>query len=104
MNTYISKDYRNNWKAESSTNLNDVLVFSVTTSKNSNGYLVTSASVGRKDGAFISHTVFQDFHQGIFMNHYPRITAKVVEKQHHEAIDKIQSVMMAAKKHYGLAA
>jgi hypothetical protein len=104
MKTLISKDYRKNWKAESEVELTDTLVLSITTSKSYNGQLLTTASVGRRDGIFISHSVFGDFSKFVEGKSYPRITAKVVEKQHNDVIDQIDNLIALAKKHYNLAA
>jgi hypothetical protein len=98
MQTLINKDYRNNWKAETVTMLNGKLQLSIRTSKVSDGALNTCASVGRVEGNFVSHAMYQDFYKTLRYVHHKRITSKVVETQHSQV--DIDALIQEAKEFY----
>ena len=101
--TIIRKDSRNNWAAKSYIDLTDKLQFTVSTTKTyETGALVTRASVGKRDGAFVCHTMRSDFSKTLAAEKYGRVTSKVVEKQHNEILENIEAVLQLAKKHYDL--
>lgn len=100
METLINKDYRNNWKAETVTMLNGKLQLSIRTSKASDGALHTCASVGRVEGDFISHMIYQDFFKTLSYVHHKRVTAKVVEQQHSEV--DVNALIQEATEFYHL--
>ena len=103
MTTYISKDARGNWSAVDEIALGDNLVLTIRTSKNYSSNLNTYASVGRKDGNFISHVVYRDFSTCIFSRHPTRITSKVVEAQHAEALAMLDSIKDRIDAHYSVS-
>lgn len=100
METLINKDIRNNWKAETVTMLNGKLQLSIRTSKSSDGALHTCASVGRVEGNFVEHFMYQDFFKTLRYVHHKRVTAKVVEQQHSEV--DVTSLINEAKEFYHL--
>jgi hypothetical protein len=82
MKTTIHKNHHKQWVAESKVMISGNLVLTIRTSKLSNGQLVSSASVGKIEGGFVSHKLFQDFHHNIIVSHPSRVTEKVVMAQH----------------------
>ena len=70
------------WKAESQVELGNDRVLSITTMKRSSGALVTTASVGKREGMFISHMMFQDFNTSVETSTPKKVTQKAVETQH----------------------
>ena len=97
MQTLINK-YGNAWRAETVTMLNGKLQLSIRTSKSSDGALHTCASVGRVEGNFVSHAMYQDFYKTLRYVHHKRITSKVVETQHSQV--DIDALIQEAKEFY----
>ena len=101
METLINKDYKNNWKAETVTMLNGKLQLSIRTLKSdATGALHTCASVGRVDGNFVEHIMYQDFFKSLRYVHHKRVTAKVVEQQHSEV--DVNALIQEATEFYHL--
>ena len=97
--TIINKDIRNNWHAIDSIDLVANRVLQVSTSKVSDGTIVTRASVHVKEGGFLTHRVFTDFSQRM-MTAAIRCTEKNVTLQHLEAMAKINEIHSAITAHY----
>lgn len=47
--------------------------------------LVTHASVGKRDGNFVTHRLYEDFSQELSRSYPARVTAAVVDAQHDAA-------------------
>lgn len=103
MQTFIRKDIRNNWKAESAVMINDTLQLSIRTLKQSDGKLNTCASVGRVKDGMVSTMLYGDFFKSIVRAKHGRITSKVVERQHADAIANVDSIINEAKEFYNVA-
>ena len=102
MQTFIRKDIRNNWRAESVVMINDSLQLSIRTTKQHDGALNTCVSVGRVNGDFVSTTFGQDFFKTIARVKYGRVTSKVVEKQHKIAVAQLDLILQKAKEFYSI--
>ena len=97
--TSIKKDIRNNWSASSEYTIGNGRVLQVNTSKVHNGQLVTRATVHKREGAFYSHAVFQDF-SACLMTSSNRCTEKNVTTQHTVALNNISELIDLATAHY----
>lgn len=84
MNYTISKNHFVGWKAETEVKLGDDQVLTITTSRRSNGNLMTIATVGTLKGMFINHLMYSDYNKAIATSTPKRITQKVVEAQHNQ--------------------
>lgn len=101
MKTLIRKNYYKQWVAESQVMISNNLALEFRTSKLSNGQLVSSASVGKIEKGFRSHTLFQDYHVNMIVSQPSRVTEKVVMAQH-QAID-FEWIIAEACKFYNVA-
>ena len=79
---FVSKDIRGNWCATSAKELGNKRRLNLRTAKNSNGHLVTSASVCITNGIWERHKLYEDFSIVLERTQPKRVTAKVVEEQH----------------------
>ena len=102
MQTYIKKDYRGNWRASTEVVVDDNRVATITTSKSSYGLLTTHVSVGKRDGDFISHMMFQDYSKTVKSSQPKRVTEKLVSAQHDEVLADIDWVLDDIKAFYSL--
>jgi hypothetical protein len=99
--TSVRRDQSGNWRASNIMSLGNSYEFSITTYKNvSRGLLMTSVSVGKKDGGFITHTMYQDYAKTVFMVKC-RVTSKAVEEQHAEALKMLPDFLAEIKAMYG---
>jgi len=105
--TTINKDYHGNWNAKDYIDLGVTteegkMHLSISTSKRSNGGVVTYASVVyfQPDGC-MTMMVFQDFNK-VIMETKVRATEKAITSQHTEAMKLLPSVKEAVEKHYNL--
>ena len=100
--TFIKKDIRRNWSAETEVPFdhmggkNRVLVIS--TSKVYSGALVTHAAVYFKDGAWRTCTPMEDFNVRLHVTH-ERCTEKNVERQHMGMVAKLPEILELAREH-----
>ena len=76
MKTTTYKNHHKVWETESKIMLDEKHELSITTQKNSNGILTTSASVGILENGFISHVVYQDYCKRLQTDNPKRITQK----------------------------
>ena len=99
--TRIYKNYYNRWCGHTEIDLHvDDRVLTISTSK-SNGLLKTYATVGTREGAFISHTCYSDYRKTWVAMNPKRVTEKAVTQQHNEVvIDMISSIIADVKKFY----
>ena len=98
--TYIRQDHYKHWYAITEIDLGDNLQLSIRTSKTSSGLLNTNASVGRLEGGFVSHVVYQDYSKSIKRSTPARCTSKVVEAQHMDVLKDIDAIKDAIALQY----
>ena len=82
MNVTVSKDMRGAWRAENVIELGNNRILTISTHKTFSGNLVTTATVGKREGAFVSHMMFTDFSKQCALSKPARTTSKVVAEQH----------------------
>lgn len=99
--TYVQKGHMG-WNAETIIDLEGNKRLSITTMKRSNGRLQSIASVGKVEGHFISHMVYQDFLKVVANTAPSKVTEKAVVSQHNDVIapTSIQQIMEMVKAHY----
>jgi len=100
--TLITKSSHGEWRAEDTEMLNDTLELSITTMRRSNGRVTTTATVGRREGVFITHLMYQDYNVSLWAVVYPRVTRKVVEEQHKSILKELVAIRQRARDHYKL--
>ena len=100
--TVITKSSYGEWRAKDTEMLNDTLELSITTMRRSNARVTTTATVGRREGAFITHLMYQDYNVSLWAVVYPRITRKVVEEQHKSILKELVAIRQRARDHYKL--
>ena len=101
METYIRKDHRKRWKATTTIPLWDNVEMHISTYKTEASGLITYVSVGKNEGTFFSHMMYQDFSRPAAHNSSVRCTAKNVELQHMKVLDNKDFWISAVKQHYG---
>lgn len=67
---------------ESTIEIGNGRVLIIRTAKSLSGYLCTRAKVGKREGSFISHMMYQDYSEVLNQSKHRRVTAKVVQAQH----------------------
>ena len=97
--TIVQKSIRGTWAADDKIELGNDQVLQVSTHKVSCGDLVTSATVSKRDGGFLSHRMFTDFSQRI-MTRAVRCSEKNVAEQHAEAMTKLAELKEAIAAFY----
>ncbi len=100
MNTTIKQDHYKNWIAKTDIDLPNGKLLTITTRKNNNGGLMSSASVASYEKGFLTHVMYQDFNIRLECSNPKRVTSKIVEQQHN-AID-FNSVELQALAFYKL--
>ena len=90
--TLIRKDIRGNWKAESKFNLPNGRSLEISTHKVSSGQLITSAIVGKDEGAFFSYVMYQDLSERMVYSAPTKCTGKKVEEQHNHALTLVEDL------------
>ena len=97
--TTVHKDIRGSWRAQNDYELGNNKVLQISTSKVSDGSIVTRATVHMHDGAFLSHRMFTDFSQCIKTSR-DRCTEKNVTAQHTAAVAKLAEIKEAVTAWY----
>ncbi len=100
--TAVTKSSHGEWRAEDKEMLNDTLELSITTMRRSNGRVATTATVGRREGEFITHRMYQDYNVSLWAVVYTRVTRKVVEEQHKSILKELVAIRQRARDHYKL--
>jgi flagellin-specific chaperone FliS len=97
--TYIRKDMRNNWKAETNVdNFNDY-DWRVSTIKTYSGKLISSAQGGKTEATgskgivMFKYTMYEDPNYTLEVSQPSRLTEKVVTEQHEKALAKFKKFM-----------
>lgn len=97
MNTRIYKSKFNGWTGLSEFDLGNNRVLTINTCKRNGGAIVSHASVAKRDGAFLSHIIFQDYSARVAIGGN-RATEKAIAELHN-SID-FEAVKLAAIAHY----
>jgi hypothetical protein len=71
----------------------------VVTKKSHDGYLTTSAMVGKVSGAFFTSLMFRDFNCTLEKNKV-RVTSKAISEQHYRCLDNKEQIISLAREHY----
>lgn len=98
--TTVYKDMRGNWQAKDTVPLECGRLLKISTHKVSSGQLVTSAQVGKQDGVFFCYMMYQDFSERLLYSAPARVTSKVVEAQHAEAMAMVPSLIKSVADFY----
>lgn len=88
----------NGWRAETVADIGGGRQLQLFTRK-MKGKLVTAASVGRVDGAFFTHVIFEDFYR-VLERADVRVTEKAVQAQHAEYLEMLPAIVADAEEHY----
>lgn len=101
--TFIGKDMRGSWKATSLVNVgDDSLECKIVTSKIFSGEIQSRVTVGKIDGGFVSHKMYQDYSKCV-SSAIVRCTEKTVKVRHAQALDiVIQSHIDDIRKQYNI--
>lgn len=94
------KDIRGNWKDENNINLEGKKRLKISTHKNFQGNLVTTATVAKIDGIWESHILYEDYSTRWAISSPARVTQKVVEAQHRTVMAQITSIKAAVSAFY----
>lgn len=97
MKIRVYKSKFNGWTANSEIEIGQGRVLQINTCKRNGGAIVSHASVAKRDGAFLSHIIFQDYSARVAIGGN-RATEKAVAELH-QTID-FDSVIAAASAHY----
>ena len=100
MSTYVRKDVRGNWKAETDFPLSDTKRLKLSTSKVSTGHLVTTLTGCTVDGIWETHELHKDFYKRLEVSKPGRVTEKAVTEQHNKF--NINDLVTEAKTFYKL--
>lgn len=95
----VRKNMRGHWEAKDEIELGADRVLVVSTHKVSSGQLVTTATVHKHDGGFLSHMMFSDFSQRM-MTADVRCSEKTVTAQHIECMMKLDELKSAVTAWY----
>ncbi len=78
---------------------------SIHTSKVESGYLTTSKSISwpSEDGYSETHAVFQDFYKTAAKSKPARVTEKVVNEQHNQVLQTLNTIEQEVAEHYTAA-
>lgn len=97
--TYLRRDFRNTWRAETKVKFGDGWQLDLTTRKAENGEVVTQASVARVERGFATHHMFADYNRNV-SRVTARCTEKVIREQHAKAIDMLDTISADVRSHY----
>lgn len=98
--TAVTKSSHGEWRAEDKEMLTDDLELSIVTMRRSSGRVATTATVGKLEGGFITHRMYQDYNISLEAVVYQRVTRKVVEEQHAKLMKEIVAIRQQALNHY----
>jgi hypothetical protein len=98
--TFVYKDKRTGWRAETKIQLGDGWQLNITTRKHHDGSLVSFASVDRKERGFLTHRMFADYSRNIIRRYNLRCTDKTIQALHDEALSHMENLMLDILAHY----
>ena len=99
LSTRIYRDYRKNWRAKTSIDLEDNRVLQIETSKNDNGVLTTRASVHKRENGALVHALFADYSK-FLAKEKTRATDKAITMQHEKVLTQIDTILDDVTRHY----
>lgn len=91
---------RNGWECDTDLTLFGNHILNIQTRKASRGGIYSSASVGVREGHFMSHRMYRDFRVIVDQRPDMRCTEKNVEKLHDEATARMAEIVTKALEHY----
>lgn len=106
--TFISKDKRSGWRAETKIRLgvDDTDAdkparwqLDVTTRKGNSAGIVTHATVGKVERGFVTHRLYTDYSRYVFKRE-GKCTEKAVGAQHDEALAMLETIIADVRDHY----
>lgn len=89
------------YRSETTIKIGDNRVLSITTRKLNGGSLATMASVGVKEGCFVTHLMYQDYSKTL-INELKRVTKNAVIQQHETALTLLPTVLNDVYNQYGV--
>jgi len=103
MFTRIYQDHYKKWHAKSDLKIANNRVITISTRRSTNGNtLITNVSVHTAKDGFLSHMLYADYNINWAKSTPNRVTAKVVENQHNEVLDDIETIKDAVNEFYKL--
>jgi len=99
MQTVTRKDYYGSWTSKSQMDLPNSWVLQISTSKTSNGLLVTTATVHKLEGNSMTFRMFQDYSKRI-VSEKIRCTEKNVIAQHTAALAQLDQILLEVNAKY----
>jgi hypothetical protein len=99
LNTYIGRDHYKKWVATTTIQLGDKRELSIKTYKSNNGELRTYASVGVREGAFVTHKIFEDYSK-CFAAHDVKCTENNVRDQHRLVLSRLEQIIDDVTRFY----
>ena len=106
MKTVFSTNIRGAYEGETYVAIGDdgerKLSLRIATYKSYSKQLVTHASVVERTAYGFQCNVFQDFSQAVITTKPARITKKAIEEQHLQALESVDSIVVAAQMHHNL--
>ena len=106
MKTVVRTNIRGNYEGETVLPLGESkgrgMQLRISTYKNDSRRLVTNATAVEPTGYGFSFVVFQDFSKTVLNSSPKRITKKLIEAQHAEALEHIDQIVLAAQMHYDI--
>lgn len=103
IDTFTHKDKRSGWRSETRVKLgsNDTGKYQldITTRKNSNGQLITTATVGKIERGCITYRLYIDYSRTVTKTD-ARCTEKNVDDQHAKALDMMDTIVADVRAHY----
>ena len=105
--TFVSNDRPQGWRAETTIDLEARRVLRISTYRNLNHKLVTTATVHlcKESGVMVHQMGFGtggDFSQTLLKASVPRLTRAVVQEQHNRALATLASVKVQIAYHYSI--
>ena len=107
MKTVFRTNIRGAYEGETRVNLGATddgrkMQLRVSTYKNDARRLVTHATAVEPTDYGFSYVVFQDFSRCVYNTTPKRITKKLIEEQHEQALQHIDELVLAAQMHYDM--
>lgn len=88
-------------KATTEINLEGDKVLTISTRKLRTGWIISSASVATREGAFLKHLLYTDFNRVISQDPCSRITQKAIDNLHAKSLDRLEDIKNLVNIHYG---
>jgi hypothetical protein len=99
IDTFIHKDKRTGWRAETKIKLGEGWQLDITTRKGNDGQLISHATVGRVERGFVTHRLYTDYSR-YAIKREKKCTEKNVGDQHAETLSMIDAILDDVRAHY----